>query len=193
MLQEIAALTDGQRVERMTENASHYKVSAATDEGTWVLSRVPTRGRGPGNFVLGRPGGVHGTDYVDLLDYGEVLLMDGAGNILRAYPLPGVPPQGLWVTDDAVYAFRSGDGGLPDSIICRIDRLTLDSLVRVYPIERLEPERVNQYEMLGWVVNDVLRSPFQQFVPDEDQLMVRDTETLVLVDLDTLELTRLRQ
>ena len=67
-------------------------------------------------------------------EYAEILLLDPQnGEILRAYPFPGVPPQSLQVTDDAIYCIRQGDGALGDSMLCRIDRSSLEATVRVFP------------------------------------------------------------
>ena len=44
--------------------------------------------------------------------------------LFRSYPFRGVPPQWLLVTPQAVYCGRQGDGGLPDSMVCRVDRST---------------------------------------------------------------------
>lgn len=60
--------------------------------------------------------------------------MDAEGEkIIRAYPLPSFPARHLIVDDDTVYCGRQGDGGLLDSMLCRIDRDTLEWKARIFP------------------------------------------------------------
>ena len=67
-------------------------------------------------------------------DNGELLLVTpDRTRILRAYPFRGVPPQWLLVTPRAVYCGRQGDGGLPDSMVCRVDRSTGALIGVVFP------------------------------------------------------------
>lgn len=85
---------------------------ASTSEGLWLVSE-------PGGF------GADDAEHPELAEYGELLLLTpDRGRILRAYPFRGVPPQWLLVTPKAVSCGRSGDGGLPDSMVCRVDRCT---------------------------------------------------------------------
>lgn len=84
---------------------------------------------------MGDPDGVWGEDFVCSSEYGEVLLVDDEGAIVRSYPMPGATPTWITATRDAVYAGRTGDGGLPDSTIVRIDRATLEAEVLVFPAE----------------------------------------------------------
>jgi hypothetical protein len=109
--------------------------SAASDEGTWVLSRPPAEIEPyTDECRLGAETGRYPTDFICTTEYGEVLLIqDGA--IRKAFPFPGVPPEFLVLTDDAVYCARGGEPMLPDSMVCRIDRTTLDATVRVFPGE----------------------------------------------------------
>ena len=104
-------------------------LEAEAPEGVWALSRMPGA-----PAALGDPAGRYGVDWVARQEYGELLLLDRtARRIIRAYPLPGVPPQTLLLRDDAVYCARQGDGGLPDSMLCRVDRDRLTAQVRVFP------------------------------------------------------------
>jgi hypothetical protein len=106
--------------------------SQRTAEGRWVVSRMPSS-PGP-DFSRGDTGGVYGKDFVATDEYGEILLVDAsADRIVRAFPLPGIPPESLLVTDAAVYCIRHGDGALADAMVCRIDRDTFDWKVRVFP------------------------------------------------------------
>lgn len=83
------------------------------------------------------PGTFDGADlgaHPQLTEYGELLLMTpDRRRILRAYPFKGVPPQWLLVTPQAVYCGRQGDGGLPNSMVCRVDRSTGALTVVVFP------------------------------------------------------------
>ena len=74
-------------------------------------------------------------------EYAEVLLLDKKRprRIVRAYPFRHVPPQRLVLREGAVYCGRAGDGGMPDSMVCRIDRDTLDIVVRLYPHDPKAP------------------------------------------------------
>jgi Mce-associated membrane protein len=95
---------------------------ASTPEGLWLVSH---------------PGAFEGADlaaHPQLTDYGELLLMTpDRSRILSAYPFRGVPPQWLLVTPQAVYCARQGDGGLPNSMVCRVDRSTGSLTVVVFP------------------------------------------------------------
>lgn len=106
-------------------------------EGTWAITRMPAPPEGNGSFdcTVGDGDGTWGDDYVCSSEYGEVLLVDDDGAIVRSYPMPGATPSWITATDDAVYAGRTGDGGLPDSTIVRIDRTTLAAEVLVFPAE----------------------------------------------------------
>ena len=96
---------------------------ASTPEGLWLVSRAE---RSP-NFDYGALTGLLG-------DYGELLLLTpDRSRILRAYPFRAVPPEWLLVTQDAIYCGRQGDGGLPDSMVCRVDRSTGALIVVVFP------------------------------------------------------------
>ena len=80
---------------------------ASTREGLWLVSQADLRA----NPQLAA-------------DNGELLLLTpDRTRILSAYPFRGVPPQWLLVTPQAVYCGRQGDGGLPDSMVCRVDSL----------------------------------------------------------------------
>ncbi len=75
---------------------------AATPEGTWVLSRLPVSAGDSSSGSLGT-GSSFGKTLVSASEYGEVLLLDQSRiRILRAFPLPGLPPQRLLVTTSAM-------------------------------------------------------------------------------------------
>ena len=94
---------------------------ASTPEGLWLVSRAD-------QFDADI------SAYPELTQYGELLLLTpDRSRILRAYPFKGAPPQWLLVTRKAVYCGRQGDGGLPDSMVCRVDRATGALRVVVFP------------------------------------------------------------
>lgn len=113
--------------------------SAETPEGVWALSRPP---KAIADYTegcrLGPETGKYPTDTICATEYGELLLLDASrSHILRAYPLPAVPPTELLVTKRAVFCGRDGDRklsetALPDSMVCRVDRATLKSRVHVF-------------------------------------------------------------
>lgn len=106
----------------------------AGDGGRWVLSRLP---RGTADRFIstnsGRLGDPAGGPVAS--DYGEVLLLGADGAIVKAWPMPGAPPNWLVVGADRVYAGHDGDGGLPDSTLARIDPATLQATVVLIPSE----------------------------------------------------------
>jgi hypothetical protein len=124
---ELAALPFQQRV-RVIDPISG-DVSVSTDEGVWVVSRLAFEDF-PNGACLGS-GDTPMTRWCP--DDGELLLLDPAEDrILRAFPLPAYPPQWLFVTEDAVYCGRQGDGGLPNSMLCRVDRNSDELTVRAF-------------------------------------------------------------
>lgn len=130
---ELAALARPLRLNPLEPTFGQTSIEAP--EGVWVISSpspdIPDLLRG---CLLGDANGVYGRDVICVAEYAEVLLLDPAtGEIERAYPFPSVAPQLLELTDDAVYCVRQGDGGLPDSMMCRIDRSTLAATMRVFP------------------------------------------------------------
>lgn len=108
-------------------------VSDSTPEGVWAISEIPGTTDAL-DCVIGDREGVYGTDFICVSEYREVLLLTkNLSRIIRAYPLPGQPARLLLVTDEAVYCSRQGDGGLPDSMLCRIDRQDLNITGRIFP------------------------------------------------------------
>lgn len=110
--------------------------SVVAPEGVWVASRPTAQANeGAVGCRIGPEEGQTPADWICTSEYGEILLLDAAQTrILRAYPLAGVPPQFLQMTDAALYCGRPGDGGLlPDSMVCRIDRHTLAGTIRIFP------------------------------------------------------------
>ena len=120
----VAALPIGVRV--FQPDPASWPVAttqASTPEGLWLVS-LPYES--PNYDDAAHPG--------LLTDYGELLLLTpDRSRILRAYPLRGLLPQWLLVTPKAVYCGRQGDGGLPNSMVCRVDRSTGALTVVVFP------------------------------------------------------------
>jgi hypothetical protein len=114
--------------------------SITTPEGVWALSR-PAAGisKYTVGCRLGPDTGDYPTTTICTTEYGELLLLSAdQTRILRAYPLPAVPPDYLVVTPEAVYCGRGGDpvmaeNVLPDSMVCRVDRKTFRATVRIFP------------------------------------------------------------
>lgn len=104
------------------------------DEGVWTTGRM-NPAAGDDDCIVGDGSGVHGVDFVCAESYGEVLLMSDVGlEILAAYPMPGVPPTWMVVTEEAIYCGRPGTKDLPLSALCRIDRSSGDFQVRLLAI-----------------------------------------------------------
>ncbi len=128
VIPELAALSFESRVSPLVE--------APAEEGTWMLSRLPddlinaswADGCGFGDLEGDYPTEVICTD-----EYGEILLVGPDGEIVKAYPMPGAIPTWIQVNPHFVYAGRTGDGGLPDSTLVRIDRVTLEAVVMLIP------------------------------------------------------------
>jgi hypothetical protein len=177
------------------ERRVRVEAQVEAPEGLWVLSRPSGEllGQWVGSCVPTDPQCIYGRDFIALSEYGEVLLMDPTGRqILRAYPLPGLPPQTLVITDDAVYCGRQGDGGLPDSMLCRIDRETGEWMVRVFPWyfeSAYYPLPSNIHIPDNWVINDPIdRVLFQELTVTANGLQTVGYEDQSRFDPTTLEL-----
>lgn len=192
VLAEIAALPFDVRVGPMWSDAGTQD-RIVTDEGVWVVSRPDQERIEPDARLRGDPTGLYGRDYIHLSGYGEVLLLDAdETEILRAYPFPEVGPHALAATDEAVYCTRQGDGGIPDSMLCRIDRESLEALVRVFPWDDtsqflLEP--VETYVPDHWIVDEPVGEVlFGDLQVIDGELVSVGQEGHARVDPDTLEL-----
>jgi hypothetical protein len=89
------------------------------EEGLWVYSRPDPDQPGPA------------------MDAGEILLLeDWGGPIIDSWLLgyfPGGDGGQIEISNDAVYCMFVGDGGLPDSQYCRIDRTTGEVDLVIHP------------------------------------------------------------
>lgn len=131
VIDEVAVLPLDLRM-RSAVGSGEYRIE--TEEGIWMASRLDLDRVDPPAVTVGDESGRYGRDWFGVSGYGEILLLNhDETEILRAYPFPDAGPQALLVTDDAVYCARAGDGGLPDSMLCRIDRESLQARVRVFP------------------------------------------------------------
>jgi hypothetical protein len=144
---EVAALPLRQRLFRLGP-------SVVTAEGTWQAAQtmLPPSGD-PQNPCVGDRAGRYGVDFV-CPGYEEILLLDGAGKIVRAFPIEGTPAHVLVAADDAIYCAKGGDGGLPDRMLCRIDRRTGEMTVRVFLAEASVAEveaAPTWYPAYGWL------------------------------------------
>lgn len=116
--------------QRMQTDTVYEAQPIKSDEGIWLISR-PTASKQEDGYRYETPSGVQ---YICQPEYGEVLLLASEkGPILRAFPFPSVPPTHLVLAADALYCARQGDGGVPDSMACRIDRKSMALNARVFP------------------------------------------------------------
>jgi META domain len=106
----VASMAFGRRVRRIEPVVDGASVRAEVREGVWMIS----------------------ASRYEPLPREILLLSRDEGTIIRAFPLDPTPPQWLLVTDRAVYCGREGDGAIPDSMLCRIDRRTGELLVHVF-------------------------------------------------------------
>jgi hypothetical protein len=177
---EVAALTFRDRVDRIA--------TVRVDDETWAVSRPTSRGLSKIGCEEEREG-AYGIDYVCGVEYGELLKLDGR-RIVRAYPLPSLPPQHIAITDDAVFCARQGDGGLPDSMACRVDRSSLALNVRVFPNETEPGVWTETGTTLpeGWTVDDE-HLEVTKFVADDAGVWAQSSERdWTKLDPDTLEI-----
>jgi hypothetical protein len=186
----LAALPADVRINQKEEDLGPTRVDTA--EGGWIISQ-PWAGRpAPTVPCLGDPGGTYGLETVCIDEYAEILLLDSrSGDILRAYPFPGLGPLSLQATDDSIYCIRQGDGGLPDSMLCRIDLATLDATVRVFPSAldsgfSLKPDR---WVPASWTIDDPTDLVLWEHLDiSADGITISGSSGSATVDPDTLEL-----
>lgn len=132
---DLAALPLDERAQTWPNEADPFPLLwFVTPTEVWVTVEPPRRPDGA-DCVIGDPDGAYGTEQVCTHEYAELLRLDHDGNVLAAYPFPGLSPSWLHTTADAVYLGRVGDGGEPSSMVARIDRTTGDAEVVVFPID----------------------------------------------------------
>jgi hypothetical protein len=159
------------------------------DEGDWWIV--------DGNFsaaqphadtgVLGDPKGADGIDRIAMREYGEILLLDRDGKVLRAYPSPHEKLSWITITADAVLAGRIGDGGEPNSTIVRIDRKTLRSTTVVFPCRCADG--ADPFLLRGWITasSDVAIGTLVQLGSRAVGTPVQSWMGIVRVDLPSIE------
>ena len=148
--------------------------TVTVDDDTWVISR-PDR-EAPITPELA-------------IEYGEVLHLDGR-NIEQAFPLPGLPPTHIAVSEDVTYCGREGDGGLPDSMVCRIEHDTRAFSVRIFPSEIDSAFADTDRELPDhWTVDDE-QLAIHKLVADDAGVwaQAQDEERWTKLDPDTLEI-----
>lgn len=188
----IAKLSEFVRIGVGVPNSSSPVVESS--EGTWIVSR-PKLGEDQvtNGCIVGDFSGQYGIDYVCVSDYVEVLLLEhGSNRILKAYPFPETGPQNLFVTEDAIYCMRQGDGASPDSMMCRIDRKSLARFVRVFPYD--DQSRFLTGEILAWAQDWAVNAPvslvlWESWSQVDGSIVISGYSGSAKVDATTLELS----
>jgi hypothetical protein len=156
----------------------------------WIISS-PDSDQFGGDPLVGNPNGVYGRDFVYLSMYSEVLLLnESESEIVRAFPItPAAAPGALAISPAAVYCHRAADGGEPDSLLCRIDRTTLEMTVRLFPSPAGSSFAGPDAWIPGnWTINDPVEdSPGGNLEWNDDLRLVSDTGIWTF-DSVTLEL-----
>ena len=162
-----AALPPQQRVRQVPRGTGGPTRVTPPGDGVWMISRP--EGAAPG--------------------FAEVLHLDGAGRVLRAWPFPGLAPQWLLVTSRAVYCGRHGDATAPDAMVCRIDRGTGDLRVHVFA-DRTGATAVGDDGAAGrpgtWVVEDLHTPADLGVAPQVGAEVTFRSGGLLRLDADTL-------
>jgi hypothetical protein len=115
---EVAALSLAER----TTRAKGDPEPVVTAEGVWQLAHPDI------SAILSEDDGCaprYGRPRYRLCSsgYSEIqLLAPDRSRLLRVYAFPEIPVQWFQVTRDAVYCGRTGDGAVPESMLCRIER-----------------------------------------------------------------------
>jgi hypothetical protein len=173
----------------------HAAAAVDTAEGRWVFStpnQIPAEAAP--DCALGNPLGTRWRDFLCIDEYGEILLMNADDTrIIRAFPLPYAhTTTHLVVTDKAVYCASQGDGGLPDSLLCRIDRTTFKMLVRVFPSQTdsvFASQGPDIYDPATWVLDQPRGPMFYTLAVSGDHIQVSEGGNQADVDQQTLQLS----
>jgi hypothetical protein len=133
--EKLAKLPLKTRVVPVFPNYPGIPTWVTSPEGTWLISRPDILALTQPAKPCLTPGTKSRTlEYDACEDYTEILLMTpDLTRIIKAYPIPDLPVQWLSLTADAVYCGRQGDGGIPESMVCRIDRTSGQLTGRVFP------------------------------------------------------------
>jgi hypothetical protein len=144
---QVAALPLADR----TARPEGSRAPVSTPEGRWQLAhpRVEPLQSDQDGCVKPVPGApayrLCGGGYAEI----QLLSADGA-RLLRAYPFPELSVDWIEVTPDAVYCGRAGDGGLPESMLCRIDRGTGALTGRVYACDGPDCGPLDDATLASW-------------------------------------------
>jgi hypothetical protein len=116
---EVAALPLAERTARTDDDPEPVR----TAEGIWQLVHPDlTALQSTADGCVSRYGGTAAYRLCGS-SYSEIQLLSAdRSRLLRTYVFPQVAVQWIKVTRDAVYCGRTGDGGLPQSMLCRISR-----------------------------------------------------------------------
>lgn len=179
----LAWLSVSKRVKPIDPLYDGISTRIATPEGIWLISRPDIIGLTNSDIsCLNRK--VSPTNPYQVCNgYSEILLMTpDLTRILRAYPIPFLPAQWLYLTADGVYCGRQGDGALPDSMACRIDRKTMTLTARVFPSDAVEVDAQTTIgDFNGWPGTWKLDQPTDLTGFDQAKL---ENGTLQILDIE---------
>ncbi len=186
---EVAALPADRRINVVEGRGGQTVVDAP--EGRWLLSELDPS-VSPSGCIVGDQDGQYGSDFVCTFDYREIVLLGNDSSILKAYPMPSLVIQELFVTDEAIYCRRLGDGGYPDSILCRIDRQTGEMIVRVLPNSGLDDSSDSSWYQDVAVPYDIAVGPNGIYIGgavefESGRIIISDLDRSVVFDATTLQ------
>jgi hypothetical protein len=162
----------------------------AATEGIWLISRPDLHLIGADDTgCLKRK---KSSSWRACYGYSEILLMTkDLQQIVRAFPIPSLPAQWLVRTPDALYCGRQGDGAIPDSMVCRIDRSTLRFTGRVFPfkdaVDASLPKNFKRWPG-AWSNNAPTGTGFDQATLAGGTLKIADHEGKPTITLDPVTL-----
>jgi hypothetical protein len=138
VLSAIAAMPLAERV-HLTPPARTTQIRSP--QGLWVLSNIdpaePVDSQGRSSTRCLGPDTQPGRRYKICSPYGELLLLSAdQQRILRAYPMPH-PAEWLVAGPRGLYLGQQGDGGYPDTMVCRVAAGTLALTCRDYQAPNL--------------------------------------------------------
>jgi hypothetical protein len=142
ILPKIAALPLSQRLAPIEPLHPGAATRVSAPEGTWLISHPDVSsivGTCPDPPPTITPeGNVLASG--SCVEYTEILLMTpDLSRVIRAFTIADEPAQWLVLTPKALYCGRQGGLGFHDSMVCRIDRSTMQFTVRAFPSSRPGP------------------------------------------------------
>jgi hypothetical protein len=148
VLPDIAAMPLSQRLAPIEAEHPGTQTQAIGPEGTWVISS-PDISSIAGSCPNPPPKVYEGDSSSQLIScvrYTEILLMTpNLGRVIKAFPIADTPPQWLTLTPEAIYCGRQSAGR---SMICRIDRKSMDLTGRTFP-NRQQKDLADSYSVLS--------------------------------------------